>query len=201
VHEKLAAAFVKKGRMGEAISHYQKALQLSPDAADDHDRLASLLAQEGQTDQAIEHWQKVLSIHPDDPHVHTNLGTALMRKQLVGEAIAHYEKSLAIAPESTVALNNLALVFATCSDARFRNGPRAIELAERADQLSGGKNADIVRTLSAAYAESGRFKDAIDAAKRALELATAQGDRPLASTLQMDIDLYRMNFPRRTSAP
>jgi tetratricopeptide (TPR) repeat protein len=201
VHYKLAAAFFKKGRVGEAISHYQIALQLSPDYADVHDRLASLLWQEGQIDQAIENWQKTLSTDPDDPRVHTSLGTALLRKGLVGEAISHYEKSLAIAPQSTVTLNNLALVLSTCSDARFRNGSRAIQLAEQADQLSGRKNPSIVRTLAAAYAESGRFNDAIAAAERALQLATAQGDSALVSTLRMDIDLYRMNFPRRSGGP
>jgi tetratricopeptide (TPR) repeat protein len=201
VHYNLAAAFFKKGRVGEAISHYQIALQLRPDYADVHDRLASLLWQEGQIDQAIENWQKTLSTDPNDPRVHTSLGTALMRKGLVGEAIAHYEKSLVIAPQSTVSLNNLAQLFATCSDARYRNGSRAIQLAEQADQLSGRKNPSIVRTLAAAYAESGRFNDAIAAAERALQLATAQGDSALVSDLRMDIDLYRMNFPRRSGGP
>jgi tetratricopeptide (TPR) repeat protein len=78
---------------------------------------------------------------------------------------------------------------------------RAIQLAEQADQLSGRKNPSVVRTLAAAYAESGRFNDAIAAAERALKLASAQGDSALVSDLRMDIDLYRMNFPRRSSGP
>jgi protein O-mannosyl-transferase len=201
VHDNLGIAFSAKGLVGEAISHYQRALQLRPDYADVHGRLASALWRQGEIDQAIAHWQKTLSIRPDDPHVHTSLGTALMRKGLVAEAIAHYEKSLAITPQSTVTLNNLALVFSTCSDARFRNGSRAVQLAEQADQLSGRKNPSVVRTLAAAYGESGRFNDAIAAAERALKLATARGDSALVSDLHMDLDLYRINLPRRSSGP
>jgi Flp pilus assembly protein TadD len=88
-------------------------------------------------------------------------------------------------------------VLSTCSDAQFRNGSRAIQLAQQADKLAGEKNPVFIRTLAAAYAESGRFNDAIGAAQRALQLAVAKGDSALASELRMDIDLYRMNFPRR----
>jgi tetratricopeptide (TPR) repeat protein len=201
LHEKLAAAFLAKGRVADAIVHYQDAIQLRPDNADFHDKLAALLWQQGQTDQAIEHWQKALSIHPDDPNFHSSIGMALLRKQLAGEAIVHYEKALARAPQSIVALNNLALLLSTCPEARFRNGSRAVQLAEEADRLASRQNPIVARTLAAAYAESGQFHDAINATERAMNLATAQGNKVLARDLQMDIDLYQMNFPRRERAP
>jgi Flp pilus assembly protein TadD len=137
-----------------------------------------------------------LATHPDNSKAHTDLATALLRKHLVGQAITHYEKSLAIASHSVATLNNLALVLSTASDARFRNAPRAITLAEQADHLCGGNNVMIVRTLAAAYAEAGRFTNAVDATERALKLANAQGDITFATTLRMDGDLYRMNLPR-----
>jgi tetratricopeptide (TPR) repeat protein len=121
----------------------------------------------------------------------------LLQKRLTGRAIAHYKKSLEIAPRSLATLNNLALVLSTCSDAQFRNGSRAIQLAQQADEVAGGKNPLFIRTLAAAYAESGQFNEAIGAAHRALELAVTKGDAPLASKLRMDIDLYQINFPLR----
>lgn len=206
----LGYLLLKNGETDNAILHLQESLRIWPDYGQGrsnhdnariHDKLASALLQQGEIDGAITHWQKALSIDPDNPHVHVSLGTALLRKRLVAEAVFHYEKALAIAPRSIVTLNNLALLFSTCPDARFRNGSRAIQLAEQADQLSSGKNPLVVRTLAAAYAESGRFNDAINAAERALKLGTAQNDSALISDTQMDIDLYRMKFPRRINGP
>ena len=133
--------------------------------------------------------------------VHDFLGAAYLRQQRAAEAIEHYEKALALGSPSIGALNNLALLLATSSEAQLRNGPRAVQLAERADQLSGGKDPFIVRTLAAAYAESGRFDDAVASAKRALDLAAAQNDPGSVANLKMDLDLYQMNFPRRGFGP
>ena len=90
------------------------------------------------------------------------------------EALAHYQKSLETQPNNPQILANLAWLLATCREASVRNGAGAVELAQRANQLSGGQDAMILRTLAAAYAEAGRFAEAITTAQRALELATAQ---------------------------
>jgi tetratricopeptide (TPR) repeat protein len=120
-----------------------------------------------------------------------------VRKGEVSQAIAHYETALEIAPRATSTLNNLAWALSTCPDALQRNGAKAIELAEQADQLAGGKNPFFIRTLAAAYAENGRFNDAIETAQRALQLATAQDNFALANKLEKDLDLYRTNVPLR----
>jgi uncharacterized protein HemY len=97
-------------------------------------------------------------------------------------------------------MNHLAWVFATYPEASLRNGARAIELAEKADKLAHGKNPVFIRTLAAAYAETGRFSDATTAAERALLFARLQGDSALAGKLETEIDLYRTNVPKRDSA-
>ncbi len=68
-------------------------------------------------------------------------------------------------------------------------------------QLSGGKNPIVLRTLAAAYAESGHFKEAIETAQRGSELAIKQGNAGLAADLQRNIALYRMNLPLRDTSP
>ena len=70
-------------------------------------------------------------------------------------------------------------------------------MAQRALQFSDTENPTILRTLAAAYAESGRFNDAIDAADRALELARLQSDFALMRNLREDVDLYRTRTPLR----
>ena len=93
--------------------------------------------------------------------------------------------------------NNLAWVLATCPEASFRNGPQAIALAQAANRLSGGNNPVMLKTLAAAYAEAGRFAEAITAAQQALQLAAAQNNTPLVSDLQSHIKLYQAGSPFR----
>jgi tetratricopeptide (TPR) repeat protein len=155
---------------------------------------AEIAQAEGCTEkQFVRYWLHCANLLFDGQKV----STSLSREGHIDEAIACWQKSLEIAPRSPAILNSLAWVLSTCSDAHLRNGSRAIQLAQEADQLAGGKNPVFARTLAAAYAESGRFNDATGTAQRALELAVGKNDFALASELRMDIDLYRMNFPRR----
>ena len=79
----------------------------------------------------------------------------------------------------------------------MRNGAKAVELAERADHLTGNGNASISATLAAAYAEAGRFPNAVQTAKRALQLATDQGNTALADAIRTQIRLYQSGSPYR----
>ncbi len=200
IHSDLASALVRKGLIDEAIMHLQKAAELQPDYADAHYNLGSVLLRKGETDQAIVQWRATLSINPEDAGAHTALGNALLQKGQLREAIAHYQAAIAIEPLSVSPLNNLAWVLSTSDDAEFRNGPRAVEFAQRAVQLTRMENPMFIRTLAAAYAANGRFSDATELAQRALSLAREQNDADLAHDVEKDIDLYRANLPLRDSA-
>ena len=77
----------------------------------------------------------------------------------------------------------------------MRNGEQALELAKQADQLTGGKDPFILRTLAASSAQAGRFPEAIEAAQRALPLAEAQSNTKLAQALQSEIKIYQSGKP------
>jgi len=193
----LANALVRTGRIEEAITDLEKAVELQPNYADAHYNLGSVLLQKGEIDRAIAQWRTTLSINPNDGGAHTALGNALLQKRELRDAIAHYQAALEIDPLSVLPLNNLAWVLSTSDDAEFRNGSRAVELAERAVQLSRTQNPMFIRTLAAAYAADGRFSDASEAAERALRVARYQNASDLARAIQKDIDLYRDNLPLR----
>jgi tetratricopeptide (TPR) repeat protein len=196
-HNNLGFALVQKGSIDEAISHFEKAVKLSADYADAHYNLGNALLQTGRIDDALPHLQKTLSIQPDDPEARTNLANALSQKGQLREAVAQYAKVLEIAPDSIWALNDLAWMRATSSDASFRNGAEAIELALRAIRLSREENPIFLRTLAAAYGESGRFGEAIETARRASDLALRKDDGVLARHLGRDVDLYQTNSALR----
>jgi tetratricopeptide (TPR) repeat protein len=146
-------------------------------------------------DEAIAQCQVALQINPDYADAHDNLGNALFQKRRVAEAITHYQKALQINPDYAEAHNNLAWVLATAPQVSLRNGDEAVKLAERANQLTGGKTPIILHTLAAAYAEAGRFGDAIRSVQKAIELAQAAGQKDLAERFTGELKLYEAGLP------
>jgi len=195
-----ANALLQKKRIDDAIVHYQKAVAIRPDYFLARYGLSHALLERGALDAAIEHSRAALLIQPNNADCHTVLAVALDEKGQPAEAIEHYEKALEISPQSVYALNNLAWLLATSPNAPLRNGAKAIHLAELADQLTGGANALVLRTLAAAYAEGGQFGKAIESAQAAVHLQQSQGDDSLATELQQDIALYELGLPYREMA-
>lgn len=196
----LANALLQKRRIDDAIVHYQKAVAIRPDYFFARYGLGHALLEKGKLDAAIEHSRAASLIQPNNADCHTVLAIALDEKGQSAEAIKHYEKALEISPQSVSALNNLAWLLATGSNASLRNGVRAIQFATQADQLSGGTNALVLRTLAAAYAEAGQFGKAIESARTAMQLGRSQGNESLATELQQEIALYELGLPYREMA-
>ena len=187
----LGAALLRKGQVDEAIIHFQMALEIRPGYAEAQHNLGTALLRKGEVEQSVAHFQKALELRPNFGEAAYSLSNALLQRGQVREAVAGFQRALEIRPDFAEAQNNLAWVLATCPDASIRNGARAVELAEQADRLSGGSNAMFVGTLAAAYAEAGRFPEAVAASQRALQVAEAQTNaaqvnelRPLLSRCQ-----------------
>ena len=129
--------------------------------------------------------------------VHNIVGTVLVQQGRVEEGVEEWKKVLLVEPNNGNAISNLAWVFATSPDESIRNGAKALQLAEQAVRISEGRIAVLFRTLAAAYAENGRFSDAIQTAQRGIELANSQGNSGLATELQASIALYQERQPLR----
>ena len=191
----LGTALLQRGLVNDAIAHFQSVLEISPNNSDGakaaHLNLGNALLRKGSIDDAISHFEAALKIGRD-AEIHNSFGSALRRKGRFDQAIAHYEAALKISPQSTSALNNLAWLLATCPDALYRNGSRAVELARKADNLSAGTSPVYLRTLAAAYAETGQLADAIAAARSALELVP---NASLTAALHHELQLYESGLP------
>ncbi len=94
-------------------------------------------------------------------------------------------------------LNDTAWMLATNPNASIRNGAEAMDLARRAVQLSAGRDPAILGTLAAAYAEAGRFPEAVETARKAAELAARQDKPSMAESLKAQIALYEAQKPFR----
>ncbi|MGA3266327.1 MAG: tetratricopeptide repeat protein [Verrucomicrobiota bacterium] len=200
-HYNLGVALLKKGAVDEAIVHYHKALEIAPDYAEAHLSLGNALFQKGAVDEAMVHYQRALQINPDFAKAHNNLGIALLQKGKVEQAIVQYQRALEIATDYAEPRNNLAWVLATCPQASRRNGNQAVALAQRANQLAGDGNPLFLGTLAAAYAEAGRFPEAVATAQHALQLAVTQTNTALADGLRSRLKLYQAGLPFHDTEP
>jgi protein O-mannosyl-transferase len=189
-----------QGRPAEAIRQFQKALAVEPDYTKAHYNLANIFFAQGQWDDAIEHYRQALKQMPDSVHAHYQLGLALQCQGQFPAAIAQFQKILELDPRHVAAQNDLAWLLATCPDAKLRNGTKAVELAQQAELLSGGRTPEVLDTLAAAYAEAGQFDRAVESAKRALNLFTDQNNRSLAGAVQVRLKLYEAGFPFRDTS-
>jgi tetratricopeptide (TPR) repeat protein len=160
--------------------------------------LADLLMRRGRVSEAIAHSEEALRIRPGDADAQNNLGLALLQTGDVKRAVAHLQKALEIDPGHMNAEVNLAWVLATSPDDSLRNGARAVQLAEDVVNRAGHPNAIVLRTLAAAYAETGRFNDAIATAQQAIEIAKVTGNKGLIADLERSISAYQSNQPIRS---
>jgi Tfp pilus assembly protein PilF len=200
-HNSLGVLLADRGEVDAAVVHYREALAIQPDFAEAHNNLGIVLSERGQIDEAIVHYQKALKINPYDARTHLNMGMVLSSHGRAGEAVVYYRTALGIKPDNIKALNNLSWILATSSLETLRNGVEAVELARRAVQLSGGEDPALLDTLAAAYAETGRFAEALETVQRALPLAAKQGDSALVDALRTRIVLYQAGRPYRESRP
>jgi tetratricopeptide (TPR) repeat protein len=102
-----------------------------------------------------------------------------------------------VLPERIDIANDLAWHLATASDASLRDGAEAVRLAHYASSLKGDESFNELDTLAAAYAEIGRFEDAVTTAERALAVARQLNDPELVTQISARLELFRQGKPYR----
>lgn len=89
-------------RLGEAIEHYQVALELKPDNAEAHNNLGNaLLHLAGREREAGAHFETALRLQPRSVETHLNLATALARMPgRMADALAHCAEAVRMNPNA-----------------------------------------------------------------------------------------------------
>ena len=102
-----------------------------------------------------------------------------------------FAQAMRLDPESATRYNVLAWLLATCSDGRYRDGARAVQLAKKACELTDYTDASSLYLLAAAHAEKGNFDDAVAWQLKALDLAPADEK----DHMRMCLELYEEGKP------
>ncbi len=201
-HSGLANAYYQRGRVEDAIQEYELAVKYEKKNFMAHINLANILAGKGRMTEAISHYRSALAVFPEDGLAWNDLGAAQLQTGRQDDAISSFQKAVQAKPDFVPAQENLDLVawsLATSPDPSARNGARAVELSRPLVRLTGGSNALFLSTLSAAYAESGQFPEAVTNAQRALKVAENQNNAALVSDLKTELGLYQKDLPYRTT--
>jgi tetratricopeptide (TPR) repeat protein len=161
-HDNLGNVLFQKKRVDEAITHYEKSLEINSNDADAHYNLGIALVQKGRLDEAIAQYQKALEIKPNFADAHNNLGNAFFQKGQVDEAIAQYQKALDINP-------NFADVHSSLGGALAQKGQVEEAIAEYQKALEINPHlADAHYNLGNALIQKGRVDEAIVQYQKAL---------------------------------
>jgi tetratricopeptide (TPR) repeat protein len=198
-YDGLGFAFFTTGRSDDASTEFQMALAIDPTIVKTNSHLGlSFLFQKGNIEASFAHYQWAIQLQPPLFQACNDLGDAFRRKGMAAEAVACYQKAIELQPQFTLAQANLAWILATWPEAPVRDGGQAVALAEKAKQSAKGNDPLVLRSLAAAYAETGRFPEAIAMATKALALAKDEGQTGLAGQLDQQIAVYQTNSPWRS---
>jgi tetratricopeptide (TPR) repeat protein len=157
-----------------------------------HSSLGELHLAQGRAADALAEFDAALRIDPQLP-IHGLKSTALVALGRYGDAAAALRAGMAVAPGQLDLQRRLAWLLATCPEGSVRSGVEAVGLAEEVLALSG-ESAVVLDTLAAAYAEAGRFDDAVKAAERAYRLETTENRE---SAIEERLASFRRGMPYR----
>jgi tetratricopeptide (TPR) repeat protein len=185
------------GKHDQALAELNVLRQVMPDSPEILLQVATLYQATKQHDKAIAAFDELIADDPANILALRGRADTFLNQGKQAEAVAGYEQALKVDPADSGVLNNLAWVLATSPDDALRDGKRAIELATEACEVTEYKQAHILSTLAAGYAESGDFDTAITWSQKAVEL----GDEQTKGQLARELESYQAKKPWREAAP
>lgn len=207
VRYNLGIAYLLTGKSQPAIEEFRAALEIPEESissdsqwrmgtgdektirAEVQTRLGDALLTSGKTDDALAAFEASVELNPQAP-VQYRIATILNQKHDRAGARKHLREVLRLAPGYLDALNDLAWSYAVDPQASATEKAEAKQLALQAGQMTKFAEPGILDTVAAACAASGDFETAVKYGRQAQELATAKGDKQLASDLERRNNLY-----------
>ena len=187
-------AWDDKGEYDKAFPDYNEAIRLDPKSIMAYNNRGLTWGAKGEYDKAIADYNEAVRLDPKNALAYNNRGSTWKDMGEYDKAIADYNEAIRLDPKYAEAYNNRAWLRATCPDVKYRNGAKAIEDATRANELSDWKDAAVLDTLATAYAELGKFDEAIEYQRKAIELET---DEDMIGEYVSHLKLYKFRKPYR----
>ncbi len=189
-----AGAWLQAKMFDKAIADCDEALNLG--CRDPRAHLIRGLAwrEKHNDDKAIADFNEAIRIDPATAYAYIARSAVWSAKKAYDKAAADLAAALRLEPENPAVHNGRAWLWATCPDAQYRDGRKAVKAATKGCEESDWDEAGIIDTLAAAYAEVGEFASAIKWQTKAIELET---DAKEKEEFVARLKLYRDHRPYR----
>ena len=195
-HVNYARGLAAQGSLSLAEQHFSTAQKLRPADPESYTHYGEALANAGRLPEAIAQLQAAANLKKS-ADLQLQLAALYRTTGQIRAAITATRAALALRPDSPEALGNLAWLLSTTPDDKLRDGAEAVRLASQACELSQFRDARLLGTLAAAYAEQGNFTNATQRAEEAIRLAQASGNAQFAAMNRQLLQLYRSGRPFR----
>jgi tetratricopeptide (TPR) repeat protein len=170
-HYALGSVALQEHNSAEAIDEFQRVLRISPDSIQAQAGLAAAYDQSGDRARAQNIYEGLLRRSPGDAGAHEAAAEFFTNHNLYQAAIDQYQQVLRLSPNDALAHNNLAWIYATAEDPKFRDPKAALEHATKAVNLTGSREPNLTDTLAEAFYVNGRYADAVRVQTTTLQLA------------------------------
>ena len=169
-HQNIGICLSLKKDFDGAVVEFRRTLELNPDEPNTQVFLGTSLAQRGDQKAAMDQFQQFIEKNPNAPEAHASLGRAFFELKDNSQAAREMKLALDLTPDSPATENNLAWLYATADDRKFRNPVEALTLARRAVQTSPEPNSAFLDTLAEALLLNGQPAKALVTEQKAFDL-------------------------------
>jgi len=181
----------------DPVDAAREALAVSPYDAEIHRLLGVALARRREPIDAFNQLTYSVLIRPEWEEARTELHLALLALINSPDAAQLLHQAVSSIPDLTVALDELAWVFATHPSEELRDGHEAVRLAEHACALTKRTDPIFLATLAAAYAETGNFGQAIGTIQESISKARSSNNTDAIALGEKLLGLFQSNTPVR----
>jgi len=160
----LGVALQEQGKFQEAVTTFNKAIELKPDYAEAYSNRGNALSDLGQLKEALESYEKAIQLKPDYADAHNNRGNVLHKSGLLEDAVESCEKAIRFKPDYAEAYGNRGNALRDLGQLK-----EAVESHEKAIELKPDY-AEAYSNRGNALSDLGLLKEAVESHEKAIEL-------------------------------